>query len=133
MVYSATHRVIWTAERGPIPAGLDIDHLCRTRACCNPDHLEPVTRQVNLLRGETTTAARAAITHCPRGHEYTPENTRTSKLGQRECRECRRALNRAYYHRNAERRSVYNRAWRQKRSGATESDAHGSGDVLDVS
>jgi hypothetical protein len=45
------HRVAWMAYRSEIPAGLQIDHLCRVRACCNPWHLEPVTNRVNSLRG----------------------------------------------------------------------------------
>lgn len=58
------HRVMYEVLVGPIPEGLDIDHLCRVRACCNPHHLEPVTRQVNLLRGETLTAAHKAGRDC---------------------------------------------------------------------
>jgi len=45
------HRVYWERENGPIPEGLDLDHLCRVRACCNPAHTEPVTRAENLRRG----------------------------------------------------------------------------------
>lgn len=45
------HRVVWEELAGPIPEGLDLDHLCRNRKCANPDHLEPVTRSVNLRRG----------------------------------------------------------------------------------
>lgn len=48
------HRTRWIRERGPIPEGLEIDHLCRVRACCNPDHLEPVTPVVNVRRGANT-------------------------------------------------------------------------------
>lgn len=48
------HRVFYERAKGPIPEGLDLDHLCRNRACCNPDHLEPVTRQVNARRGMKT-------------------------------------------------------------------------------
>lgn len=69
---------------------LDIDHLCRVRHCVNPDHLEPVTRQVNLLRGDTFNARNAAKTHCPRGHEYDSKNTYIKKNGGRSCRACRR-------------------------------------------
>lgn len=50
-VYVYAHRVAYEALAGPIPDGLDLDHLCRVRLCVNPLHLEPVTRQVNLLRG----------------------------------------------------------------------------------
>lgn len=46
------HRVVWETLRGPIAAGLVLDHLCRQRACCNPDHLDPVTVRENTLRGE---------------------------------------------------------------------------------
>jgi len=45
------HRVYWERVNGPIPKGLDLDHLCRVRACCNPAHTEPVTRAENLRRG----------------------------------------------------------------------------------
>ncbi len=48
-----THRYYYERAKGPIPAGLQLDHLCRNRACCNPDHLEPVTHAVNLQRGAT--------------------------------------------------------------------------------
>lgn len=48
---TSAHRVYYEQERGPVPAGLDLDHLCRVRACVNPDHLEPVTRSENLRRG----------------------------------------------------------------------------------
>lgn len=82
----------WAYERfvGPIPSGFDLDHLCRKRACVNPAHVEPVTRQVNLLRGDTIPARHAAKTHCPQGHDYTPENTYNYR-GQRHCVACRRA------------------------------------------
>jgi hypothetical protein len=51
------HRVTYEAFRGPIPEGLDLDHLCRNHACCNPFHLEAVTRRENLMRGDTLTRA----------------------------------------------------------------------------
>ena len=85
-----THRVSYMAFVGPIGIGLQIDHLCRVRACCNPEHLEPVTCSVNLLRGETLQAEQVRRTHCPRGHEYTVANTyRRRDSAKRECWTCR--------------------------------------------
>lgn len=84
------HRVAYEALVGPIPQGLMIDHLCRNRSCVNVEHMEPVTNRVNILRGDTVTAANAAKTHCPQGHEYTPENTHLhgpNGTGRR-CRTC---------------------------------------------
>lgn len=88
------HRMAYTYWVGPIPEGMDLDHLCRNRACVNPDHLEPKTRRDNLLASGSLSfaAKRAAVTHCPRGHEYTEANTRLSKRNQRNCRECARSF-----------------------------------------
>ena len=89
-----------------IPEGMDLDHLChpgdgscpratcRHRLCVNPSHLEPVTRLENLKRGNTFVAANVIKTHCPKGHEYTPENTRVrlapSGNEMRSCKQCAR-------------------------------------------
>ena len=80
------HRLIFEAVKGAIPDGLHIDHLCRNRACCHPDHLEAVTPRENVMRGEVGERSRRT-THCPKGHEYTPENTKI-KRGARNCRAC---------------------------------------------
>lgn len=64
------HTFSYLLVKGPIPKGRVLDHLCRVRHCVNPDHLEPVTHRVNLLRGATLTARNAAKTHCPKGHPY---------------------------------------------------------------
>ena len=69
---------------GPIPAGLEPDHLCRTPPCVNPEHLELVTHAENMRRGKNANA-----THCPHGHEYNEENTRLYD-GRRFCRACKR-------------------------------------------
>lgn len=93
------HRFSYAAFNGPVPGGLQVDHLCRNRACCNPDHLEAVSCRENLMRGQTLTASRAAQTHCMHGHEFTTENIRRSKNGTRHCRTC--DLRRARESRNA--------------------------------
>lgn len=65
------------------------DHLCRVRHCVNPAHLEWVTNRVNVVvRGQTVTAMNAIKTHCIHGHEFTPENTYTTRDGRRQCRCC---------------------------------------------
>lgn len=84
-----THRVTYEFFVGPIPDGLVLDHLCRVRDCCNPDHLEPVTNRENYLRG----VRRSRTTHCPYGHPYDEANTyvHINREGQRRraCRTCR--------------------------------------------
>lgn len=88
------HRLVYEQLVGPIPDGLHIDHLCRNQKCCNPDHLEPVTRSENLRRGKPTGGDLNMLkTHCPSGHEYESAGVRG---GKRLCRECRKAYMRSY-------------------------------------
>jgi CxxC motif-containing protein len=86
---TAAHRISYEMFTGPIPDGLTIDHLCRNTGCVNPDHLEAVTMTENIRRSCSAGGLNARKTHCPRGHEYTPENTiRGRHLKYRRCRIC---------------------------------------------
>lgn len=82
------HRIAWMLERGPIPPGRELDHLCRNPSCCNPDHLEPVTHAENIRRGP------GAMTKCRKGHPFTPETTGRNYAPdgslRRYCLACRR-------------------------------------------
>lgn len=84
------HRVSYEAFVGPVPIGLQLDHLCRNRACANPAHLEPVTQRENILRGVAPSAQNARKTHCEQGHEFTAANTYIHTGGKRRCRACHR-------------------------------------------
>lgn len=83
------HRAAYMLLKGEIPHDMVIDHLCRTRACVNPEHMELVTNKENLLRGEGFSAVNAKKTHCPQGHSYSEENTYMLR-GYRNCRTCMR-------------------------------------------
>lgn len=97
------HCVFYELLIGPIPNGLQLDHTCHKpisckggitclhRRCVNPDHLEPVTQKENLRRGHQVSGLyQLAKTHCPHGHEYTPDNTRLKDGRRRSCRTCHR-------------------------------------------
>lgn len=90
------HRVVYEALVGPIPDGLQIDHLCRNPGCVNPGHLEVVTSRENTLRGVSMVARNAKKTRCPSGHPYDEKNTYRDKKEKRHCRICMRAGNRRY-------------------------------------
>lgn len=94
------HRIAYELEVGPIPDGLLLDHtchnadlecpggpLCMHRKCVNPKHLDPATFADNIRRGRSYNGS---LTHCRRGHEYTPENTIIQKGKYRSCKKCTR-------------------------------------------
>lgn len=92
------HRWSFTHLIGEVPVGLDLDHLCKNRACVHPLHLEPVTRSVNNLRGGLSKP------HCPKGHFYDIENTGYQKNGNRYCKACSRNWAKDYYYRKRQER-----------------------------
>jgi hypothetical protein len=117
----AAHRVGYELDNGPITdEGIEVDHLCFRRSCCNPAHLEAVTKRENILRAALRRSAMR--THCINGHELTPENTATGKSGTlRICRTCRREAMRRYVERGGAelraKRTAYQRQWVADRKG----------------
>ena len=102
------HRFAYEALVGSVPDGLDLDHLCRNPGCVNPDHLEPVTHRLNLMRSPRSLLTRnLAKTHCPAGHPYDERNTflnrRKNGTYFRRCNACFNAYKRRY---RARRRSA---------------------------
>lgn len=96
------HRWSYEHHVGPIPEGMHLDHLCRNTLCVNPDHLEPVSAAVNVLRGVSSPATNARKSHCHKGHELSGSNLYvTPATGYRHCRECARAHDRARRNRKA--------------------------------
>jgi hypothetical protein len=87
------HRFAYACFVGPIPHGMEIDHVaergCRFRDCVNPAHLEPVTRRANILRSGNQAALQVQRIHCPAGHPYDEVNTYVSPKGKRYCRTCK--------------------------------------------
>lgn len=96
------HRWSYAQHIGPIPEGMVIDHLCRNTLCVNPDHLEPVTRRVNTLRGVGVSAVHAVKEECINGHPFSGDNLILRSNGRwRDCRECKRQKDRRYRARKA--------------------------------
>ena len=108
------HRVVWELWEGPISPGLELDHVrargCTHKNCASIAHLEPVTHQENTLRSQVMK------THCPHGHEFTPENT-VMRRG-RECRTCRREGDLRYNETHRAERAAFTRAWRARKKAA---------------
>ena len=83
------HRYSYSLVNGPIPEGLQTDHLCRNRACVNPAHLEAVTPRENTMRSEGPAAINARKTECPKGHPLSGDNlVVNATTGYRRCRTC---------------------------------------------
>ena len=93
---ATAYRAAYVLFKGPVPEGLQLDHLCRNRRCVNPDHLEAVTHRTNVMRGEGACAQNARKTHCRNGHELAGENV-SIEVGGRRCRTCAAAAKRRHY------------------------------------
>ncbi|ALJ22053.1 HNH endonuclease signature motif containing protein [Microbacterium sp. No. 7] len=97
-----THRISVRVLQGSIPGGMQVDHLCRNRSCCNPAHLEVVTARENTDRSENYIAKNRRKTACVRGHDLTGSNliikAVRGKAPYRQCRECRNSEALARYH-----------------------------------
>jgi len=82
------HRLMWAMQRGPIPPGLQIDHLCMQKTCINVEHLEVVTARANILRGFGPTARNARKKTCLRGHPFDARQGKNRRY--RDCATCER-------------------------------------------
>jgi hypothetical protein len=91
----SAHRISYELYKGQIPDGLDIDHLCRNHPCVNPDHLEAVTHQTNVLRGMGDVALARRTNRCKHGHEFTEDNTILHGVS-RQCRACNKRRSAAF-------------------------------------
>lgn len=95
--YHKAHRVSYELIKGVLTKGLTLDHLCKNKKCCNPEHLEQVSIQTNLKRAfHQISTINSKKTHCNNGHEFTPDNTYITPLGKRQCNECQRQRKKKY-------------------------------------
>jgi hypothetical protein len=94
--YVLAHRYAYETVKGDLTSDEVLDHLCLTRGCVNPDHLEVTTNRGNLLRSHRTVSGKASrVRLCPSGHPYAGRNLYLTSEGHRQCRTCRTARDRS--------------------------------------
>lgn len=113
------HRVSYELIVGPIPDGLQIDHLCRNKVCVNPKHLEAVTQQENIRRSDCPPAKRGRMTHCALGHEITRDRSGV----RRTCVPCQRRRQRERRKAESKLRALLGPAWRERETNLCATDA----------
>lgn len=112
--HKLAHRFAYELIRGPIPQGMTLDHLCKTHACVNPAHLEPVPLKTNLLRGLGPPAINARKTVCKSGHPLIGDNLIKGRLPIRRCLICTREYQRLYREKSKDRFRVYGTTYRKE-------------------
>lgn len=98
--YVKAYRMAYELEVGPVPDGLQLDHLCRVTLCVRPTHLEPVEQRQNILRGVSVGSRNAVATECIRGHAFDEANTIARPDGRRGCRACQAVYDERPYRAN---------------------------------
>ena len=109
----SVHRKMWSLCRGSIPTDREMHHTCRNKACCNPDHLLPVTDEEH--RSLDKVSSRRGATHCKRGHPFEGENLHVNRKGRRVCRTCSRLAVEKFIGKDPEAYREWQNAYRKRK------------------